>query len=203
MPDAQGRGRALEVVGRRRLEQLDQAEDDVGGRGEAASLARRPDYTLQSAWFEKNDRRYPDDRCAARHQPRQPARDRRSVRLRHRGLRLARERGPRRSPPAHRELPPWLARLAAAHGAGEVGGRRADDAPLVRRPRDAPPLRDRRREGLLRQPLPRDERLPRRRAPTGEIALLRVRHRPVPLAVQARLRRCSRRSSPTTPTSTW
>ena len=55
-------------------------------------------------------------------------------------------------------------RLAGPHRPGEVGGRRADDEPLVRRPGDAAPVLVRRRHGLLRQPLPRDARLPRRAA---------------------------------------
>ena len=55
-------------------------------------------------------------------------------------------------------------------------------ASLVRRTGDAAPLHHRRREGLLRQQVPRHRRPPRRRV--GDDRLPRVRDRPVPLTVR-------------------
>src|SRR5262249_90423 len=69
---------------------------------------------------------------------------------------------------------------------GEVGGRRADDEPLVRRLRDAPPLRDRGRTGRLRESLPGDQGLSRGEG-EGRDRLLRVRHGSVPHPVRAGL----------------
>ena len=87
--------------------------------------------------------------------------------------------------PLEGELPGVAHRLADPHRPGQVGGRRAIDEPLVRRPRDAASLRLRRRVGLLRQPLPRDQGLPRGSRHRRD-RLLGVRHRPLPLAVSAR-----------------
>ncbi len=62
----------------------------------------------------------------------------------------------------------------------EVGEKRMPA--LVRRPRDAAPLQLRRRLGLLRQPLPAHQGVPRGRE--GADLLPRVRHRPLPLDLQ-------------------
>ena len=75
-------------------------------------------------------------------------------------------------------------RRARARDAGAARGRRAAAGPLVRRRGDAEPLRLRRRQGLLRQSLPREPRLPGRQG--GRVAPGRLRHRPVPLDLQAR-----------------
>ena len=62
--------------------------------------------------------------------------------------------------PVTGELPEWLtgSLVRVTPALLEVGGRRR--GPLVRRRGDAEPLRLRGREGLLRQPLPREHRLP-------------------------------------------
>ncbi len=75
--------------------------------------------------------------------------------------------------------------FAAADRPGALRGGGAADAPLVRRPRDAPPLHDRRREGLLRRALSGEPFLPRRRGARLD-RLRRVRHRPLPLDLPAR-----------------
>ena len=104
-------------------------------------------------------------------------------RVRH-GLRIPRGRGPRRLAAPQRRPARVADRLAPAHRAREVGGRRADDEPLVRRLRDAAPVRDRRRAGLLCEPVPGGQRLSRREADRADHAL-RVRDRPVQVALPA------------------
>ena len=74
--------------------------------------------------------------------------------------------------------------LARARDAGAARGGRAAAGPLVRRRGDAEPLRLRGREGLVREPLPREHRLPGREG--GRVAPWRVRHRSLPLDLQAR-----------------
>ena len=65
--------------------------------------------------------------------------------------------------------PAWLTGSLLRTGPAKFEDGEQPDAPLVRRPRDAPPLRLRRRRGLLRQPLPRQQGLRGRRRETGEI----------------------------------
>ena len=74
-------------------------------------------------------------------------------------------------------------RLAGAHRAGEVGGRRADDEPLVRRPGDAAPLRLRR---TARSPTPAASS---RAAPTAPRA--RPARSPTPSSRPTPADRCS------------
>src|ERR1700760_3127146 len=110
---------------------------------------------------------------------------RRAHRLPRARLLDARARDRDRRASAERRAARLAERLLAAPRAGQIRGRRATPAPLVRWPRDAAPLHGRRRQGLLRQPLPAEPLLPRREG-ARQARLRRVRDRPMPLAVQAR-----------------
>ena len=87
--------------------------------------------------------------------------------------------------PVEGEMPGWLhgSLLRTGPAKFEVGEQR--DEPLVRWAGDAAPVRLRRRPRLLREPVPREQGLSGGGGDGGD-QLLGVRHRSVPVAVQAR-----------------
>ena len=99
-------------------------------------------------------------------------------------LRFARRGDARRRPPRGGRASALAPGISDSHRPGEVGGRRPCHEPLVRRLRDAPPLLLRRGRRVLREPLPRKPCLPGGARPRQD-RLLRVRDRPLPLAVCA------------------
>ena len=106
--------------------------------------------------------------------------------LLHRRAALARGRDPGGRAAAERQPPELAGGIAPPHRAGALGGGSTHHEPLVRRLRDAAPLRDRRRQGLLREPLPAEQGLPRCRG-DGRDHLPRVRDRSLPQSLPAGL----------------
>ena len=186
------RDRALEVIGRGGLHLLDQAEHDVGGWGEAG-LCHPEQNTIQCASYGLH---YSGGTMPQLADSAALTQD-----LTAGFESLDRETRVDRLPIDGR-LPDWLQGSLVRTGPAKWEVGEPDDEPLVRRLRDAPSLRHLGRRGLLRQPLPPDEGLPRRRG-EGRDRLLRVRHRSVPFPLRRASSRCSPRRSPTTPTSTW
>ena len=135
-------------------------------------------------------RRHHDSRHLPDHRPPTRLRDRGAVGLP--GQRRSRARvhharaGERdRRAPRQRRAAAVAGGFAAADRAGPLRGGTAPDAPLVRRPGDAPPLHDRRRACVLRRALPAGPLLPGRAGAWRDL-LRGVRNRSVPLDLQAR-----------------
>ena len=192
--DAQ-RGRLLEVVGRGGLHLLDQPEHDVGGGCEPCHCHRREQNTIRCEPYGLND----SGEIMSQIAETPPAATDRDLTA---GLRVARSARRESTAAGGGQAPGLAAGLAGPDRPGEMGGRRPDDEPLVRRLRDAAPLRHRGRRGLLREPLPRRPRPTARRRRRARSS---TRSSPPIRAVRCSRAscRCSRRRSPTTPTSTW